>query len=56
MVPDSAPTTEDSESSVTTVIRPSARSVVKTIAVHGERRPGSTLPSERGSTSCWAMP
>ena len=49
VVPDSAATTEFSESTVTTVISASARSVVKMIAVHGERRPGSTLPSERSS-------
>ena len=56
VVPDSAATTVLSDWRRTTTIRPSARTVVNTIAAHGVRRSGSTLPRAGGSTSWLAMP
>ena len=40
----------------TQMIRPKAIAVVNRIAIHGVRRPCSTLPSTGGSTNCLAMP
>ena len=56
VVPDSAATIVLSDCVRTTMIRPSASTVVKAMAAHGERRPGSTLPRAGGSTLWWAMP
>ena len=40
----------------TKTINPKASAVVKTIATHGVRRVGCTLPSTGGSTRCLAIP
>ena len=56
VVPASAEATSVSERSRTNAMSPRARSVVKAIAAHGERRPGSTAARERGRTSCLAIP